>query len=203
MYALIYKDFLLLKKQLLYVLVLAVFYTVIAVSGFLSASILPGMVVLFATMLPITSFSYDEQARWGQYAAATPAGRRGVVAAKYLFSLLLLLLGLLLVSALITLLVGLGLLREPLPTALYAVLCCGSVALGIDAVLLPVLLKHGAEKGRFAIMDCRGRRRDAFVAAPPRRAPSPAGARPGGCGASCAPGCGRLCRVLRDRPAHL
>ena len=152
MYALIYKDFLLLKKQLLYVLVLAVFYTVIAVSGFLSASILPGMVVLFATMLPITSFSYDEQARWGQYAAATPAGRRGVVAAKYLFSLLLLLLGLLLVSALITLLVGLGLLREPLPTALYAVLCCGSVALGIDAVLLPVLLKHGAEKGRFAIM---------------------------------------------------
>lgn len=42
MYALIYKDFLLLKKQLLYVLVLAVFYTVIAVSGFLSASILPG-----------------------------------------------------------------------------------------------------------------------------------------------------------------
>ena len=141
MYALIYKDFLLLKKQLLYVLVLAVFYTVIAVSGFLSASILPGMVVLFATMLPITSFSYDEQARWGQYAAATPAGRRGVVAAKYLFSLLLLLLGLLL-----------GLLREPLPTALYAVLCCGSVALGIDAVLLPVLLKHGAEKGRFAIM---------------------------------------------------
>ena len=29
MYALIYKDFLLLKKQLLYVLVLAVFYTVI------------------------------------------------------------------------------------------------------------------------------------------------------------------------------
>ena len=176
MYALIYKDFLLLKKQLLYVLVLAVFYTVIAVSGFLSASILPGMVVLFATMLPITSFSYDEQARWGQYAAATPAGRRGVVAAKYLFSLLLLLLGLLLVSALITLLVGLGLLREPLPTALYAVLCCGSVALGIDAVLLPVLLKHGAEKGRF---------------------------RPGGCGASCAPGCGRLCRVLRDRPAHL
>ena len=76
MYALIYKDFLLLKKQLLYVLVLAVFYTVIAVSGFLSASILPGMVVLFATMLPITSFSYDEQARWGQYAAATPAGRR-------------------------------------------------------------------------------------------------------------------------------
>lgn len=75
-----------------------------------------------------------------------------MVAAKYLFSLLLLLLGLLLVSALITLLVGLGLLREPLPTALYAVLCCGSVALGIDAVLLPVLLKHGAEKGRFAIM---------------------------------------------------
>ena len=65
MYALIYKDFLLLKKQLLYVLVLAVFYTVIAVSGFLSASILPGMVVLFATMLPITSFSYDEQARRG------------------------------------------------------------------------------------------------------------------------------------------
>ena len=26
------------------------------------------------------------------------------------------------------------------------------MALGIEAVLLPVLLKHGAEKGRFAIM---------------------------------------------------
>ena len=143
MYALIYKDFLLLKKQLLYVLVLAVFYTVIAVSGFLSASILPGMVTPYYVILIKT------------YMESIPrdmAGRRGVVAAKYLFSLLLLLLGLLLVSALITLLVGLGLLREPLPTALYAVLCCGSVALGIDAVLLPVLLKHGAEKGRFAIM---------------------------------------------------
>lgn len=42
----------------------------------------------------INTFAYDEQSGWEKLAAATPAGRRGVVGAKYLFTVLLLAVGL-------------------------------------------------------------------------------------------------------------
>ena len=49
------------------------------------------MVEVIVMVLPISSFSYDEAAKWDRYAAVLPVGRTAVVKARYLFLLLVLL----------------------------------------------------------------------------------------------------------------
>ena len=88
MRGMIYKDFLVQRKQLGYYGVFFLVYTLLAVTGVMPAAIMYTMTVLIGMLAPMASFSYDDLARWNKYAAATPAGRRGIVAAKYVFSLL-------------------------------------------------------------------------------------------------------------------
>ena len=126
MRGLICKDFFVMKKQLGYYLAFFVVYGVLAVTGVFPASILSALVAVIAMMVPMSSIAYDDQAHWGRYAAATPAGRSGVVAAKYLFTLLVL--------AACAVLVAVG--------------ACMGVAMVMDAILLPLLFRFGAEKSR-------------------------------------------------------
>ena len=83
----VYKDFLILRRQILYYLFFFGLYAVLAAIGAFPAMILSVMLTMTGMMLPMSSFSYDDLARWDRYAAATPAGRQGVVAGKYLFAL--------------------------------------------------------------------------------------------------------------------
>lgn len=148
MRGMIYKDFLVQRKQLGYYGVFFLVYTLLAVTGVMPAAIMYTMTVLIGMMVPMASFSYDDLARWNKYAAATPAGRRGIVAAKYVFSLLSVLaaavLSALLLAALVLLKPELG----PLDEGLIGLLICVLITMVIDAVMLPVLVKFGAEKSR-------------------------------------------------------
>ena len=89
MAGLLYKDWLLLRRQLWYYALLLGLYLALTAAGVLDASFLCGLAVLYGTLLPTTCFSYDEAVHWERYAAATPAGRRGTVDGKYLLALLL------------------------------------------------------------------------------------------------------------------
>ena len=148
MRGLICKDFFVMKKQLGYYLAFFVVYGVLAVTGVFPASILSALVAVIAMMVPMSSIAYDDQAHWGRYAAATPAGRSGVVAAKYLFTLLVLAACAVLVAVLAAILSLTGLLTEPLADLLAAVGACMGVAMVMDAILLPLLFRFGAEKSR-------------------------------------------------------
>ena len=77
MAGLLYKDWLLLRRQLWYYALLLGLYLALTAAGVLDASFLCGLAVLYGTLLPTTCFSYDEAVHWERYAAATPAGRRG------------------------------------------------------------------------------------------------------------------------------
>ena len=88
MWGLAYKDLLLMRRSLWYYAFLLVIFTAFVLTGSLDAYILSGMAMLFSYMVPLSSFSLDEAARWGPYAAATPACLRGIVDGKYLCSLL-------------------------------------------------------------------------------------------------------------------
>ena len=88
MWGLAYKDLLLMRRSLWYYAFLLVIFTVFVLIGSLDAYILSGMAMLFSYMVPLSSFSLDEAARWGEFAAATPACLRGIVDGKYLCSLL-------------------------------------------------------------------------------------------------------------------
>lgn len=148
MIGLVYKDFLVMHKQMGYYGVFLVIYAVLVVAGAFPVTILPGFVMLIGMLLPVTSFAYDDQARWDKYAAATPAGRGGMVGGKYIFALLCILAGALMVFLLQIILVLTGLVEGALPELSLAMLACSGLALLINAVVLPLMVKFGAEKSR-------------------------------------------------------
>ena len=153
MTGLIYKDFLALKGHLSTYVVFFVIYGGLCIAGVFSPSVLAGMVVLISIITPMTTVTSDDISRWNRFAVASPACRRGVVAGKYLFTLLMVLLSAAVVAVLLGLLSlsgGLG--EEPLPEMLLATLACGGIALLMNGVTLPLLLKFGAEKARLVSM---------------------------------------------------
>lgn len=152
----VYKDLLVLRRQLRLYLLCVLIYVAPVVAGIFPLSILSTLLVVFGMMLPMSSVAYDDLARWDKYAAATPAGRRGIVAGKYLFSLLCLLAGTALVLGLMLLLPLFGVAgNPPLPT-LFINLACLAVSLLLNAMLLPLLLRFGAEKSRIVSLVTMG-----------------------------------------------
>ena len=91
MTGLILKDALVLKKSLKSYLLLLAVYAVLAVTGLFSISFVAAFLEVIAMMLPMSAFAFDEQAHWDRHAAALPLSRRDLVAARYLFTLLVLL----------------------------------------------------------------------------------------------------------------
>lgn len=152
MIGMVYKDFLVLRKQLSYYLVFFIVYTALVVAGVFDASILSALVVLMGMMLPMSAVGFDDQAHWEKYAVSTPAGRRGVVAGKYLFCIISILVtaGAVLV---LTLLISLaGFIPGTLLDFCVSLLACAGITLVLDAIILPLLLKFGAEKSRVITM---------------------------------------------------
>ncbi len=147
MSGIVLKDLLVLRKQgKSYAMIIGI-YALMSLAGIFDYTMLSSMAVVIVMMLPITSFSYDELARWDKYAASTPAGRRGVVQAKYVTTFI------------ISGLVGLiclaidGVMALITPEADFKVLVLtllASLAAGflINAIVLPLMFKYGAEKSR-------------------------------------------------------
>ena len=145
----VYKDVLILRKQLTYYLVFLVIYGALSALGALPYSVLAGLVVLIPLIVPMSCFSYDDLAHWDKFAAATPAGRRGVVTGRYVFFLLTLAASAVVVIAMLLLLGAAGLIEltdwwEPV----LVVLTCASVTMILDGIAFPILFKFGAEKAR-------------------------------------------------------
>lgn len=152
MKGLLYKDVVVLKKQISTLLVFVVIYGGFCVSGVFDFSIIGALIAVFGLTIPMSSVALDDTAHWDRYAAATPAGRKGIVAGKYLFTLLVIL-----VSSLVGTAAMLGLslaaLTDTPPAELVTIaLSCATVTLLLDAILLPFLLKYGAEKARVISM---------------------------------------------------
>lgn len=153
MFGLVCKDFLVGRKNILYYFGFLVIYGVLSAAGVFPYSILAGMVALVGLMLPMSSFAYDDQARWEKFAAATPAGRRGVVQGKYLFALLCTAAAAVLVGAILTVMSLLGTVEAEVwwePLAVVGICACFTLLL--DSIFLPFLLKFGAEKTRILSM---------------------------------------------------
>ena len=91
MTGLMMKDALVMRKTLRLYALFLLFYSGLAVLGVFPMSMALAMVEVIVMVLPISSFSYDEAAKWDRYAAVLPVGRTAVVKARYLFLLLVLL----------------------------------------------------------------------------------------------------------------
>ena len=153
MKGLLQKDFYLMRTLARsYAFILGVFF-LIYLTGVYDGTFLCTFLVLMCVMIPANTFSYDEQAKWDKYAASLPAGRPGVVRAKYLFTLLVSLAALALAALLQALLFFLG--RAGTATLLEAELSAVAPAgFGIlmTAILLPLLFRFGSQRGRLYLV---------------------------------------------------
>lgn len=153
MFGFVLKDFLVGRKNILYYFGFLVIYGILSAMGVFPYSVLAGMVALVGLMLPMSSFAYDDQARWEKFAAVTPAGRRGVVGGKYLFALLCTAVAAVMVSVILTALSMLGTVEvEVWWEPLAVVGACACVTLLLDSIFLPFLVKYGSEKARMLSM---------------------------------------------------
>ena len=147
MKGLLQKDFYLMRTLARsYAFILGVFF-LLSLTGVYDGTFLCTFLVLMCVMIPANTFSYDEQAKWDKYAASLPAGRPGVVRAKYLFTLLVSLAALALAALLQALLFFLG--RAGTATLLEAELSAGIL---MTAILLPLLFRFGSQRGRLYLV---------------------------------------------------
>lgn len=146
MKGLIIKDLINLRKYGRSVLLVTAFYVLLSFmmddTAFIS-----GMVVLLFSMTAITSFAYDKQAGWEEYALSLPLPRKTIVKSKYILSLLLVLIGMAL-SVLLGIVINLitkktGILEHL--TSTYAIF---GVSVLFLSIMLPLVFRFGVEKSR-------------------------------------------------------
>ena len=149
MMGLVKKDFYLAAGLARSYLIVAAIFLVLSLAGIYEFSFLSSFMSLLCIMLPVNVFSYDEQAKWDKYAAALPGGRRAVVQARYVFTLI--------VSAGAVVLGGAvgaaaSLLDPTTGEMLWEMVLStaagGSVGILLNAVMLPLMFKFGVQKGR-------------------------------------------------------
>ena len=144
MKGLLRKDWYMTMRYMKRLLVIAFVFLLISAAkpenGFFM--VYPGL--LFC-LLPATLYSYDEREKWTVYVETLPVSRALYVTEKYLF-------GALVMAAYLALLTASYLCfgaAEYLPYALLFTVALGFLA---PALMLPVLLRLGAEKGRLAYL---------------------------------------------------
>ena len=146
MSGLIWKDLMVLRKTLKTHGLFFLFYFLMAAVGLFNISFVTAVLQLIVIMLPMSAFAYDEQAKWDRYAIALPLGRRRVVAARYLFTLLMVLIAAAfsLLTCTVISITGNGLFLENLA----AVLTTLGLGLLVADLLLPLNYKLGPERSR-------------------------------------------------------
>ena len=150
MTGLIFKDFINLKKNFRMYSIIIVIYALMSFfekdSGFFG----PILTMTFA-LLVLTTYSYDEAAKWDGYALTMPITRANIVQGKYALMLLLSVIGFLF-SSLFTAILNIILEKE---NYLHGVQACGIGAILCFAyycIAIPIITKMGVEKARFIFL---------------------------------------------------
>ncbi len=144
------KDILVNKKYILTSLTVTACYIVF---GFMSnnMSFFIPFLMLFCSMFVLSTFSYDELAGWDMYAITMPITKKEIIYSKYiLFLLLHIIAGVfsILTNALNTILI-----HQPFSKDFYVeIWLFTAAALVFNCIQIPLVVKMGPEKARFAII---------------------------------------------------
>ena len=148
MLGLIKKDFLLIKANLKSTIIIFVIYIMLAFQGTFDVTFI---IPLIGIMLFISTFSYDDFNNWNSYAVTLPDGRKNVVRAKYIASIILTI-----ILVAVALAIGIGIsytktnsinLDEIISSLMGTML--SSVI--IISLLYPIVFKFGATNGRIIL----------------------------------------------------
>ena len=142
------KDLAMIKSNFKLLAILIIVYAVMGVTDEMDISfILPFMSV----MVMISSFSYDEFNKWESYASTFPNGRKNSVRAKYLITILLILL-----MAVITTVLSLFIAHSKTSSLAYENILLTTLGnifatIIVLSLMYPIIYKLGIEKARIAI----------------------------------------------------
>jgi len=148
MFGLIKKDFLLIKANLKSMMIVFIVYLILTFQGTFDVTFI---VPLIGIMLFISTFSYDDFNNWNSYAVTLPNGRKNVVRAKYIASIILTV-----ILGIGALAIGIGIsytktnsinLDEIISSLMGTML--SSVI--IITLLYPIVFKFGATNGRIIL----------------------------------------------------
>lgn len=149
MKGLLIKDFLLLRSNFRTIgLLLVLFFFCSLLTG---PAFFSGIVLIEAVMLAVSTFSYDDMAKWNTYMLSMPVSRKTAVQEKYVLSFLLSLIGIVLATAA-------GILAGVIQGNLDIRLILGTVggclvaAFLYVSVMIPLTYRFGAEKMRMMLI---------------------------------------------------
>ena len=150
MKGLIIKDLFILKKTTRVFVALTGLYLLMAI--FLHTDF--GVLIAFIMgMLTITSFAYDEQAKWDAFALTMPVSKRDMVLSKYLLAVFLGIAG-----GLMGILLSVAAAIGQGPVDIMAILKNTGIAICatyvFSSIALPLVYKLGSEKSRLVLMLC-------------------------------------------------
>lgn len=148
MLGLIKKDLLMIKSNIKILFIILVVYGIMAYQGQMDLSfILPFMSV----MIMISTFSYDAYNKWDAYACCLPNGRKNSVRAKYIATLLLIII----TTAIVTILmIAISYARNKtidLDSFFSTILGTGLSTIILQSFMYPSIYKFGVEKARIGI----------------------------------------------------
>ena len=151
MNSLILKDFISLKSYSKSLAIIIGFFTIITFTND-ELSFLSGMIILIMSMLPITSFSYDQHAKWDLFSQTLPVSRKRLVMSKYVLGIISIIAG----AILAILLNVVVLLVKSLEVDVWYLFLANSlialVALLYLSILIPLVYKFGVEKSRLLMI---------------------------------------------------
>ena len=148
MLGLIKKDFLLIKANLKSMIIIFVIYIMLAFQGTFDVTFI---IPLIGIMLFISTFSYDDFNNWNSYAVTLPNGRKNVVRAKYIASIIL---TIILAAVALTLGIEISYTKtnsinlDEIISSLMGTMLSSII---IISLLYPIVFKFGATNGRIIL----------------------------------------------------
>ncbi|MDO4924601.1 MAG: ABC-2 transporter permease [Turicibacter sp.] len=148
MKGLILKDLLNLKKAIKTMLIVGISYSIFFST--VQPTFLTGILTLLFSMQSLSSFSYDEYAKWDSYALTFPISRKDLVFSKYILFMTFPIIGSFLsiiLSTIICLFKQTLIVEEIFASAMGFLFSMEILLL----ILLPLIFKFGIERGRIMI----------------------------------------------------
>lgn len=148
MIGLIKKDFLLIKANFKSMVMIFIIYLVLAYQGILDATFL---VPVVGITLFISTFSYDDFNNFNAYAITLPNGRKDVVRAKYIASIIMMIiLGIisLILETCIYYTKTNGIILDEILSSLMGTILSNIIVISF---LYPIIFKYGSTKGRIIL----------------------------------------------------
>lgn len=151
MKGLILKDFYSLRGYVRQMLIIYVFYVVCAALGIWEIQFFVGLTTMMGAMMVVSTFSYDDLAKWEGYALTMPITRKDLVTSKYIVMLLSMF-----ASAACSMAIGIvfQMIQGKLELQLLLITCGSVMAVAVlgFCIQLMITFKFGVEKARLTLM---------------------------------------------------